>query len=261
MSHAGSDYTGVTEAPGIRVTREAASMVYSRYRFFAGFCAGRDVLEVACGVGQGLGYLARAARAVVGGDITQGLLSRAREHYRERIPLVRLDAQELPFPDGSFDVVILNEAIYYLPDADRFLRGCHRVLRRGGALLVASINCEWPDFNPSPFSTRYFAAGALQEICRRHGFETRLYAGFRVPEPGVRDLLVSGIKRAAVRLRLIPGDMKRKELLKRLFLGRLVDYPAEVSDDLAAYDEPQPLDPGAGVTGHKVLYAVGTLEG
>ena len=53
------DYGAVTEQVGDLISREALSMVYSRYRFAAQFCAGKRVLEVACGPGVGLGYLGK----------------------------------------------------------------------------------------------------------------------------------------------------------------------------------------------------------
>ena len=107
------DYTGVTEVPGSRVTREQLARMYNRYFFAFQFCEGKDVLEVACGAGQGLGLLARRARKLVGGDYTENLIDVAWKHYGGRIPLVRFDAHTLPFREESFDVVIFYEAIYY----------------------------------------------------------------------------------------------------------------------------------------------------
>lgn len=103
----GVDYTTVTEIPGSKVTREQLARTYNRYCFASKFCEGKDVLEVACGPGLGLGYLAQKAKKVVGGDYTEYLLKLAQEHYRGKIELLRLDAHTLPFKEGTFDVVIL----------------------------------------------------------------------------------------------------------------------------------------------------------
>ena len=75
------DYGAVTEQVGDLISQEALSMVYSRYRFASQFCAGKRVLEVACGPGLGLGYLAKQATLVVGGDYTKSCLN-ARECLR-----------------------------------------------------------------------------------------------------------------------------------------------------------------------------------
>ena len=107
-------------------------MIYTRYAFAASFCRDHHVLEVGCGVGQGLGYLARVAAHVVGGDLSLGLIRQTHAHYQGRIPLAQFDAQALPFRDQSFDVVILHEAIYYLSSPQRLVAESRRVLRGNG---------------------------------------------------------------------------------------------------------------------------------
>lgn len=252
------DYSSVTEAPGTRVTREALDMVWTRYAYAAQQSTGCDVLEVACGAGPGLGHLATRARSVVGGDYTFDLLQQARTAYAARIPLVRLDAHLLPFRDASFDVVLLYEAIYYLERPDRFLRECGRVLRLGGRVLICSVNPEWADFNPSPFSRRYWAAADLDRLLRDAGFEADVLGAFPVQAESPRDVLVSRMKRAAVAWHLVPATMRGKRLLKRLCLGRLLDFPADVREGMAEYRPPRPIDAG-GAAAYKVLYAAGRL--
>ena len=91
-------------------------MLYTRYAFARTFCRKKTVLEVGCATGQGLGYLAREARYVVGGDHAEIMVSRARRHYGRRMALLCLDAHTLPFRSASFDALILYEALYYLED-------------------------------------------------------------------------------------------------------------------------------------------------
>jgi ubiquinone/menaquinone biosynthesis C-methylase UbiE len=253
------DYTTVTDVPGIKASREQLAMLYTRYRYAAQFCEGKDVLEVACGAGQGLGYLAKKARQVVGGDYTDHLLQVARRHYGEAMPLLRLDAHTLPFRDSSFDVVILYEAIYYLSYPERFVEECRRVLRDRGVLLICTVNREWPDFNPSPFSTQYFSAKELSELLQKHQFRVELLGGFRVAKESTRDAVVSSIKQIAVALRLMPKTMKGKEFLKRIFFGKLVPLPSEVADGMAEYSSLQPVSHDSTVSGYKVLYVVGRI--
>ncbi len=219
------DYTDVTETPGLGATREQMSMLYTRYRTAAAFCEGKDVLEVACGAGQGLGYLATKAHRVVGGDYTERLLSLARSHYGGQIPLVRLDAHRLPFRDRSFDVVILYEAIYYLGEPGQFLAECRRVLRDGGVVLICSVNREWADFNPSPFSTKYLSTRELHELLERQEFAVELYGAFPVSTNSVRDHVVSLLKRVAIALHFIPRTMKGREVLKKYFSADLHQFP------------------------------------
>ena len=248
------DYSGVTETPGTLITREAASMVVSRYELARRLAAGRRVLEVACGSGQGLGYLARDAARVVGGDITASLVAQARAHYRGRVPLVRFDAHALPFADAAFDVVQIHEAIYYMSWPDRVFAECRRVLGPDGVLVLSTINAAWADFNPSPHATGYLTAGELKASLERVFRSVEILFGFPLatrPAAG----LVSIVKRLAVRLRLIPKTMRGKTLLKRLFLGPLVRMPSELAPGIAPLDTPVAASLDA-APGYRIVYAI-----
>ena len=250
------DYSGVTETPGTLITREAASMVVSRYELARRLAAGRRVLEVACGSGQGLGYLARDAARVVGGDITASLVAQARAHYRGRVPLVRFDAHALPFADAAFDVVQIHEAIYYMSWPDRVFAECRRVLGPDGVLVLSTINPEWADFNPSAHATRYLTAAELKASLEQVFRSVEILFGFPVAARTGRALgLVSIVKRLAVRLRLIPKTMRGKTLLKRLFLGPLVRMPAELAPGIAPLDTPVAASLDA-APGYRIVYAI-----
>ena len=84
---------------------------------------------------------AGAARAIVGVDLSEGMLAVGRrkierEGAGDRIRLERGDALELPFDDGSFDVVSNAFGLRNLPDRARGIAEMARVLRPGGRLLV-----------------------------------------------------------------------------------------------------------------------------
>ncbi len=251
----GVDYTPIAEIPGIGASREQLAMLYTRYAVAASLCVGRHVLEVACGAGAGLGYLASRAARVVGGDYTQNLLRVARRHYGTKIPLVRLDAEALPFRSGAFDVVILYEAVYYLKDADEFVRESWRLLRPSGLLLVCTVNPEWSDFNPSPLSRTYFTARDLRELLARHGFEVDIHVAFPVVRHSLRARAISLIKRAAVATGAMPRTMNGKRLFKRVFFGPLAPIPAEVTEGMAIAG-PLTSAAASGRAGdHKIIFA------
>jgi ubiquinone/menaquinone biosynthesis C-methylase UbiE len=255
-----ADYVTVTEVPGNKASREQIARLHHRYRFAAAFCRGVDVLEVACGAGMGLGYLARTARRVVGGDIDDQVLTYAVDHYRGRanIEVKKLDAQSLPFPDRSFDVILLYEAVYYLPQPERFAAEARRVLRPGGALLLCSVNKEWADFNPSPYSTAYYSASELFRILKPHFSSVSTFGAFPTESSSARDKIVSRVKRTAVKRGLMPKTMRGKELFKRVFFGRLVPIPAEVEDAAAAgsAEEAVPLPVDRPIPDYKIIYLV-----
>jgi SAM-dependent methyltransferase len=258
MTTKGCDFSTVTEVPGNLVTAEAIDQLWTRYAFAASLSQGKDVLEVACGPGPGLSYLASKARRVVGADYTHQLLRVAREHAGDRVTLARVDGQALPFASGSFDVVLLFEAIYYIPDARAFVQEAHRVLRPSGCVVIVSDNPAFPDFNPSPFTHRYFNSEELRTLLTSEGFDAAIRGSFAAPARSRRDALVSLTKRAAVRLRLVPRTMKGKERLKRLFYGRLTPFPGALADGAGTYYAPVPVPAGVPTQHHKLLFGIGT---
>ncbi len=239
------------------MTREQISRMYTRYKFAADLCAGRDVLEVACGSGQGLGLLAGQAKTVLGGDFDPAIVELAKKHYGSRLDIRQMDAHSIPLPDRSLDAVILFEAIYYLREPEIFVREAKRLLRKNGLLIIGTANKEWAGFNPSPFSRRYFSSSELGDLLKREGFSVSLFADCLVQEAGVKDKVVGWMKERAVRWHLMPKTMKGKELLKRIFMGQLVVLPGELKDEMAKYSPPVPIPADKPETGHKVLFAVG----
>lgn len=97
-------------------------------------------LEVGCGPGANLIYLAREGFKAIGLDGSQVALSRAEERLSEQGLTAALhlgDAMDLPFKNASFDCVLDVECIYAntLADSHRILAEVHRVLKPGGLLF------------------------------------------------------------------------------------------------------------------------------
>jgi ubiquinone/menaquinone biosynthesis C-methylase UbiE len=96
---------------------------------------GLDVLDVGCGQGIDLIQLARAGARVTGIDLTPRHVELAREHL-EALGLdgvvLEGDAERLPFPDDSFDLVTSNGVLHHTPDMEAALREIRRVLRPDG---------------------------------------------------------------------------------------------------------------------------------
>jgi len=176
------------------------------------------------------------------------------------VRLTEFDAQVLPFADRSKDVVILFEAIYYVPDAVRFVSECRRVLRPGGSVLIATANKDLPDFNPSPYSHRYYGAAELSALFGEHGFEVELFGHLPVATVGWRQKLLRPVKQIAVTLGLVPKTMAGKKLLKRLVFGRLIAMPVELPRTDSTLSSVDRLVPGQPDLEHKVLYAHATLR-
>ena len=115
--------------------------------------AGERALDVCCGTGDVAFALARTGAEVVGLDFSAPMLAVARQRaaaagsQARRPEFLRGDAQQLPFPDASFDLVTVSYGLRNLADWAAGLREMWRVTRPGGRLLVLDFgkpeNAVW----------------------------------------------------------------------------------------------------------------------
>jgi len=253
------DYLSVTEIAGDNVTVEQVDRMCQRYYWAGNYCQGKDVLEVACGTGQGAGYLAGLASSYRAGDYSDKILEIARAHYGERIKFQQFDAQQLPFENGSLDVVVLFEAIYYLPSAERFVAECHRVLHRGGKVLIATANKDLYDFNPSPHSHTYYGVPELRDLFRKYRFSVTFFGNTPVNILSWRQRMLRPIKKFVANSGLMPKTMAGKRLLKRFVFGSLVPMPSELAAGMVPYVAPVSVPADCPDRIHKVLFCVATI--
>lgn len=256
----GIDFLDVTEVAGEPISAEQLERLHHRYEWAQSHCAGRDVVECACGTGPGLGLLGVAAATLEAGDVSPAMVDRVRAHYGTRVPVRQFDAQHLPFAGSSKDVVILFEAIYYLPDAARFLGECRRVLRPGGQVLIVTANKDLADFNPSPHSHTYYGVVELAALLEQAGMRAELFGYMPVDQVSFRQRVLRPVKRAVVGLGLMPRTMRGKRLLKRLVFGKPVAMPAEIGARERTPEPLQRLHTDTADSRHKVLYAIGTAK-
>ncbi|WP_338101579.1 phthiotriol/phenolphthiotriol dimycocerosates methyltransferase [Mycobacterium ulcerans] len=104
--------------------------------------SGKRVLEVSCGHGGGASCLTRTLHlaSYTGLDLNRaGIKLCQRRHNLPGLDFVRGDAENLPFEDESFDVVLNVEASHCYPHFSRFLAEVVRVLRPGGYLLYTDL--------------------------------------------------------------------------------------------------------------------------
>jgi ubiquinone/menaquinone biosynthesis C-methylase UbiE len=111
--------------------------------------AGKTVLDVGGGTGVvSLLALKAGAARVVCGDISEYMLSQARRKAadqpdsRDRIDFRQLDAESLPFADGSFDAVLSSMSFGLFPDQKKAVAEMIRVLRAGGCLGLGAHGPE-----------------------------------------------------------------------------------------------------------------------
>ena len=220
----------VTEIPGNKAHSDQIDAMRTRYSWAEDFCRGKDVVEIACGAGIGLGLLANNAKTVIGGDVDPVVLRYGQKHYQDRnIRITHLDACEIYLADKSVDVAICFEAIYYFPNVSDFLSEIRRILRPDGILLCSSVNCEWHGFNPSPYSKKYYSANEMRNELNSAGFKAEFFLGFEDNPATFTRRVVSYIRALAVKLHLVPRTMRAKEFLKKVFYGKLESLPHEIT--------------------------------
>lgn len=148
---------------------------------------GGRILEVGVGTGLSLPSYARI-NSVFGVDISAPMLERARNRVAKlRLDCVEglavMDAEELTFPDASFDVVVAQYLITAVPHPERALDELARVVRPGGEIIITSrIGAE--------AGLRGTLEKSLMPVTRRLGFRTEFawdrYVRWAVGSPTVQ---------------------------------------------------------------------------
>jgi 2-polyprenyl-3-methyl-5-hydroxy-6-metoxy-1,4-benzoquinol methylase len=168
------------------------------------------VLDVGCGEAQLTEEIARAGFEVVGIDVAEEPLRRARRQHADiDVRLVPAD-RAWPLQDASFDVVWAGETIEHVTDTAAWLSELRRVLRSGGSLLLSTpahervtllglaLSARRFDrhFDPRSDHVRFYSRRTLARLLADFGFEqVELRAGGGLP--GARATLLA----AAVRSR------------------------------------------------------------
>jgi ubiquinone/menaquinone biosynthesis C-methylase UbiE len=136
------DYCGSLARPGEprRYLRYRADLL----RFARCDPRGKVILEPGCGFGLGLvAFRLLGAGRACGLDL-HGPMIETIEAYlplldrdiSTAIEVAEADASAMPYDDASFDIVVANESISHYADVEGFIDEAHRVLRRGGVLVV-----------------------------------------------------------------------------------------------------------------------------
>ncbi len=145
-----------------------------RYAVCLPHVAGMDVLDVACGEGYGSRMLAEAARSVVGVDIDEQVILRARKNYRRNrnVSFEVANCVTLPFPDQRFDVIVSMETVEHLTETEQeqFVYEVKRVARRNALFIISTPNRELyseQSGKANPFHKKELSEQEFRRILRK----------------------------------------------------------------------------------------------
>jgi len=136
-----NDYDGFARAYAHRNETNPFNALYERPAILdlAGEVSGLRVLDAGCGAGLHAAALIDRGATVTGVDLSEALLDVARERLGPEVPLHRADlGRPLAFPDDAFDLVLSSLVMHYLAEWEPTLREFHRVLVRGGRVVMST---------------------------------------------------------------------------------------------------------------------------
>jgi glycosyltransferase involved in cell wall biosynthesis/SAM-dependent methyltransferase len=210
---------------------------FVRYLFAAGYCAGKRVLDMACGPGYGAYILKMlGATEVVGVDRDTTTIEFARRHYSAAgLDFVAGDATALALEGPPFEVIVSFETLEHIADADAFLGTVRRHLAPGGLFIVS---CPHDARSPwvSPFHVRHYTYADFREVVARH---------FPDPAPVAQ---IHGIASLILPLEAAGADDLTPTTVEKAYLE--VGKPVEESDVflLLCGTVPEPPQPVAVLT-------------
>ncbi len=143
------------------------------------------VLDVATGGGHTALAFAPHVRLVVASDLTLSMLQAARQHIHAQgvrnVAYLRADAEQLPCPDASFDLITCRVAAHHFADVRAFVHSAAAALRPGGLLLISDhIGLDDPEADAfmdrferwrDPSHVRAYTYAEWRSFCTAAGLE------------------------------------------------------------------------------------------
>jgi SAM-dependent methyltransferase len=155
------EFTGERIVPG-QVDPDLFHEHMARYAFACRLARHKRVLDAACGAGYGSAALAAQASFVAALDISlEAVQAAARAYLRPNLAFLAARAEQAPFPDGAFDLIVAFEVIEHLEDWRALLAEARRLLAPGGQFIVSTPNRLYyaetrAAAGPNPFHVREF---------------------------------------------------------------------------------------------------------
>ncbi len=145
---------------------------------------GARVADLGCGSGVFSDLLQRAGFSCVGLDLSPKLIAAGRSKF-PKVEFLEGDVEHLPFPDASFDGILLSGIVHHLPDPSRCASEIYRVLRPRGRFVAFDPNRRNPFMwlyrdRSSPFYSSVGVTENERPVIAAQVAETFRAAGFKV---------------------------------------------------------------------------------
>ena len=123
-----------------RFMRKDAAAYAQLYELLRPVVRGKRVLELATGTGLIAKSIVGSAAHIEATDASEEMIAQAqRDNQSAKLHFSVQDMFHLPYADGSFDVIIVANALHIVPEPEKALREIRRVLRDGGVLVAPTF--------------------------------------------------------------------------------------------------------------------------
>lgn len=153
---------------------------------------GKRLLEVGAGTGHWSAFFADEGFEVTAVDVSVEMVEFARSKKINNVCFQVADAGALPYPEGSFDVVVAITTLEFLPDMGKAVGEMARCLKAGGKMVLGVLNAlsyqAWRrrrSSSPLWQSAQFLSAAELRQLLARYGKTSVRCAGFLIPWRGL----------------------------------------------------------------------------
>jgi ubiquinone/menaquinone biosynthesis C-methylase UbiE len=206
-------------------TPEASERIVAAFVELTGLKPPARIADLGCGSGAFTALLDRAGYVSCGLDLSAKLLAIGRRKH-PGIGFIAGDIEQLPFPDASFDGILLSGVVHHFPDPARCAAEVSRVLRPGGRFMAFDPN----RMNPfmwlyrDPTSPLYSSVGVTENerpVLARVVAAVFEHAGFAVSSHYLGSLSYRYVASAGARLLLPVYNFLDAILFKPWFMRQL----------------------------------------
>ncbi len=135
------EFSGERYLPEMNIDSEISIFHRQRYESILSICAGKNVVDAACGEGYGSSFIAEKATCVIGIDISHEAIENAKGKYqKENLHYYEASVERIPVEDNWADVFVSYETIEHVTEdiQRKFLKEIRRILKKDGILIMSS---------------------------------------------------------------------------------------------------------------------------